>query len=53
MRLNVMLALLAAALFAGSLMAGKAWVPLDAWWSGDPRWAIVTQLRLPRASPAG
>ena len=49
MRLNVMLALLAAALFAGSLMAGKAWVPLDAWWSGDPRWAIVTQLRLPRA----
>ncbi len=49
MRLNVVLGLVVAALFAGSLMAGKAWVPLDAWWSGDPRWAIVTQLRLPRA----
>lgn len=49
MRLNVALGLVVAALFAGSLMAGKAWVPLDAWWSGDPRWAIVTQLRLPRA----
>lgn len=49
MRLNLLLGLLVAALFAGSLMAGKAWVPLDAWWSGDPRWAIVTQLRVPRA----
>jgi iron complex transport system permease protein len=49
MRLKVMLGLLVALLFAASLMAGKAWVPLDAAWSGDPRWAIVTQLRLPRA----
>ncbi|ONF95528.1 FecCD family ABC transporter permease [Sphingomonas jeddahensis] len=49
MRLNMMLALLVAALFAASLLVGKAWVPLDAWWSGDPRWAIVTQLRVPRA----
>ncbi len=49
MRLNLALGLLVAALFAASLMAGKAWVPLDAWWSGDPRWAIVTQLRMPRA----
>lgn len=49
MRLNLVLGLLVAVLFAGSLMAGKAWVPLDAWWSGDPRWAIVTQLRMPRA----
>ncbi len=33
-----------------SLMAGKVWVPLGAWWlHGDPRWLIVTELRLPRA----
>ncbi|WP_420822418.1 FecCD family ABC transporter permease [Sphingosinithalassobacter portus] len=31
-------------------MAGKVWVPLGAWWlQGDPRWLIVTELRLPRA----
>ena len=38
-----------ALLFAASLMAGKIWVPLDAWWSGDPLWRIVIALRLPRA----
>ena len=48
-RLNLALALLVAALFAASLAAGKAWVPLSALWSGDPRWAIVAELRLPRA----
>lgn len=48
-RLHLLLAALVTALFVASLMAGKAWVPLDAAWSGDPRWAIVTQLRLPRA----
>ena len=33
-----------------SLMAGKVWVPLGPWWlHGDPRWLIVTELRLPRA----
>ncbi len=31
-----------------SLMAGKVWIPLDAWASGDPRWPIIAQLRLPR-----
>lgn len=36
-------------LFAASLMAGKVWVPFDAWWSGDPLWWIVLQLRVPRA----
>lgn len=43
------LALLVALLFAGSLMAGKVWVSFDAWFSGDPRWWIVAELRLPRA----
>ncbi len=47
--LNFALALLVAALFGLSLMAGKAWVPLDAWWSGDPRSAIILDLRIPRA----
>lgn len=37
-------------LLAGlSLMAGKAFVPLSAWWdTADPRWAIIFELRLPR-----
>jgi iron complex transport system permease protein len=43
------LALLVALLFAGSLMAGKVWVPFAAWFTGDPRWWIVAELRLPRA----
>ncbi|UZK67548.1 FecCD family ABC transporter permease [Sphingomonas sp. M1-B02] len=43
------LAALVALLFAGSLMAGKAWVPFDAWFSADPRWWIIAELRLPRA----
>ena len=47
--LNLLLFLLVALLFAGSLMAGKAWVPFDAWFSGDPRWWIILELRLPRA----
>ncbi|MBJ6120223.1 FecCD family ABC transporter permease [Sphingomonas mollis] len=46
------LALLAALVglsFAGSLMTGKSVVPLSAWFSDDPRWWIILQLRLPRA----
>lgn len=43
------LALLATALFAASLLAGKVWVPLAAWGSADPRWPIIVELRLPRA----
>jgi len=42
---------LALAVLAGvSLMAGKVWVPLDAWthMASDPRWTIIFQLRLPR-----
>ncbi|GGB17387.1 ABC transporter permease [Sphingomonas metalli] len=45
----LLLTLLVALLFAGSLMCGKAWVPLSAWGSDDPRWWIVLELRLPRA----
>jgi iron complex transport system permease protein len=36
-------------LFGLSLMAGKVWVPFQAWGSDDPRWWIVFELRLPRA----
>lgn len=47
-RLALLIALAAAA-FALSLMAGKQWLPWDAWTGHDPRWAIVVELRLPRA----
>ena len=46
------LALLAALVvlaFLMSLVAGKYWIPPAVWFSTDPRWAIVTALRLPRA----
>ena len=44
-----LLILLTAALFALSLMAGKQWIPFDAWFGHDPRWAIIAELRIPRA----
>ncbi|MBX9796013.1 iron ABC transporter permease [Sphingomonas sp.] len=44
-----LLALLCAAAFLLSLGAGKVWVPAESWFTGDPRWAIIVQLRLPRA----
>lgn len=47
--LLLVLSVLVVLLFGVSLMAGKTWIPLDAWWSSDPRWAIVLELRLPRA----
>lgn len=33
-----------------SLVAGKVWVPWNVWFgdSGDPRWSIILQLRVPR-----
>lgn len=38
-----------AALALISLMAGKVWVPFEAWVShDDPRWPIILQLRTPR-----
>ena len=36
-------------LFGLSLAAGKVWVPASAWFSPDPHWWIVVELRLPRA----
>lgn len=38
-------------LFGLSLMAGPVWVPFSAWTAPDldPRWAIIFELRLPRA----
>jgi iron complex transport system permease protein len=47
--LLALLTALVALLFAGSLMAGKVWVPFSAWFSSDPRWWIILELRLPRA----
>ena len=46
------LSVLAAATLAAfvlALIAGKVWVPLEAWAGGDPRWPIILELRLPRA----
>ena len=43
------LAVLVALLFLGSLLAGKAWVPPSVWFTQDPLWWIVAELRLPRA----
>ncbi|MEP7005487.1 MAG: iron ABC transporter permease [Sphingomonas bacterium] len=40
---------LVALAFSLSLIAGKAWVPPSAWFSPDPRFAIIVELRLPRA----
>lgn len=37
------------AMVALSLAAGKQWLPWAAWTGGDPRWAIVIELRVPRA----
>jgi iron complex transport system permease protein len=48
-RINLALAALMLLLFAASLMAGKVWVPLSAWFSADPLWWIIVELRLPRA----
>jgi iron complex transport system permease protein len=45
----LVLTLLVALLFVASLAAGKAVVPLSAWFSHDPRWSIIIDLRLPRA----
>lgn len=43
-------ALLASLLLAAclSVIAGKVWVPIDAWTAADPRAIIIVELRLPR-----
>ena len=45
----IALGLLVVVLFGLSLGCGKVSVPLDAWFSSDPRWWIILELRLPRA----
>lgn len=46
--LNLALLAAVAAAMLLSLLSGKVWIPLEAWTGGDPRWAIVAELRLPR-----
>ena len=47
-RANLLLTAGLAAAMLLSLIAGKVWVPFSAWHSGDPRWLIIMELRLPR-----
>ena len=47
-KLALLIGLVALA-FGLSLVAGKTWVPPSAWFSPDPRFAIIVELRLPRA----
>jgi len=48
--LTASLLVLVAALSFASLCAGKVWIPLQDWFKtpGDPAWAILFELRLPR-----
>lgn len=46
-RLFALAAMLALAMLL-SLFAGKVWVPAATWFSSDPRWLIIMELRLPR-----
>ncbi len=48
LRLNLALLTAIAAAMLLSLIAGKVWIPLDAWVNADPRWPIIAELRLPR-----
>ncbi len=48
MRLNFMLAALILLAMVFSVVAGKVWLPWDAWTMSDPRWIIIAELRLPR-----
>lgn len=47
-RFNLLLAFGIAVAMLVSLGIGKIWVPWGEWGSDDPRWLIVTELRLPR-----
>jgi iron complex transport system permease protein len=47
-RLNATLVTLILLAMAFSVVAGKVWLPWDAWTASDPRWIIVAELRLPR-----
>lgn len=46
--LNLALTAGVLAVMALSLIAGKVWIPFAAWTSGDPRWPIILELRMPR-----
>jgi iron complex transport system permease protein len=48
MRLNAGLLLAVVAAAALSVIAGKVWLPWNAWTLADPRWLIIAELRLPR-----
>ncbi|PTQ13265.1 ABC transporter permease [Sphingomonas oleivorans] len=47
-RLNLALLLGLLLAIGLSLVAGKVWLPWDAWSASDPRWLIIVELRLPR-----
>jgi iron complex transport system permease protein len=47
-RLNAALAVAIVVAGGLSLLAGKAWLPWGVWFSDDPRWLIVVELRVPR-----
>ncbi|WP_374127937.1 MULTISPECIES: FecCD family ABC transporter permease [unclassified Sphingomonas] len=47
-RFNLLLATGIAVAMIASLAVGKIWVPWGIWASDDPRWLIVTELRMPR-----
>jgi iron complex transport system permease protein len=49
MRLNIALGAALLIVMLASLMAGRTWIPIDEWLSGDLRSMIVMELRLPRA----
>lgn len=49
MKLNIGLTAALLAVTLASLMAGRTWIPLEEWLSGDLRSLIVMELRLPRA----
>jgi iron complex transport system permease protein len=48
LRLNLLLILGLGLAMVLSLLAGKVAIPMWAWTSGDPRWPILLELRLPR-----
>jgi iron complex transport system permease protein len=47
-RVNVILFLAILAAAALSIVAGKVWLPWNAWLLDDPRWLIIAELRIPR-----
>jgi iron complex transport system permease protein len=47
-RLNALLALGLLIAVGFSLVAGKVWIPWNAWTFVDPRWLIIAELRVPR-----